>query len=239
MPPLRNERHERFAKAVAEGAPKRQAAIDAGFSAKSAATTASQILANPKVSARISELKAKAVAARLAPEISATGPDTEYPALSTIDRLLLEIDVIAHSDIRQLFRTTNEAIAFLPPDEWPDSIAKAVSSVKPKVYPLKPSEWLWTPADSEELAKLIESLIAPEAKQVLTRVREALDACTWNHVTITEVRLWPKTTAQKMAGDARGIFQNISELTNEELDALEVRLLNKAAERRRRCMKLS
>ena len=237
VPPLRNERHERFAKAVAEGAPKRQAAIDAGFSSKSAATTASQILANTKVSARISELKAEAVAARLAPATSRPQPGVEGPDLTRVDRLLLEIDALAHSDIRQLFKTTNEALTFLRPNEWPDLIAKAVSSVKIKEYPLKRGEMEWSPADSEELAQLAETVMAPEGKRILAKVREALDRCTWDKLTITEVRLWPKTAAQKMAGDARGVFQNISDLTDDELAALEIAMLNRAAERRRRLMK--
>lgn len=52
-----NERHERFCRAYVDHLKKKQAAIDAGFSAKTSDVIASQLLRDPLIKARIVELR--------------------------------------------------------------------------------------------------------------------------------------------------------------------------------------
>lgn len=62
MPILKNARHELFAQNLAKGKSQTQAYIAAGYSENGAAVSGSQLLTNPKVSDRVAELKAEAVA---------------------------------------------------------------------------------------------------------------------------------------------------------------------------------
>lgn len=57
MPALENARHERFAQELAKGKTQEQAYIDAGYSENGARVSASQLLTNPNVAARLAELK--------------------------------------------------------------------------------------------------------------------------------------------------------------------------------------
>lgn len=59
MPVLKNPKHERFAREYAKTANGKQSYIAAGYSAKGAEVSASQLLRHPKVSARIAEISAK------------------------------------------------------------------------------------------------------------------------------------------------------------------------------------
>ncbi len=54
---LKNSRHERFAIALANGVPQTRAYIQAGYSEKGASGSASQLQANPSISARVKEIK--------------------------------------------------------------------------------------------------------------------------------------------------------------------------------------
>ena len=54
--PLENSRHELFAQAKVKGLNNSQSAIKAGYSAKTAYSTANYLLKNPKILARIIEL---------------------------------------------------------------------------------------------------------------------------------------------------------------------------------------
>jgi phage terminase small subunit len=58
MAALENARHERFCQEVAKGQPAYKAYIAAGYSENGARPSASALLTNPNVSARIDELKA-------------------------------------------------------------------------------------------------------------------------------------------------------------------------------------
>ena len=65
MGPLSNSRHEQFAQLVARGASATKAYVAAGYEAKSdqvAATNASRLKSDDKVSARVAELRAKQIA---------------------------------------------------------------------------------------------------------------------------------------------------------------------------------
>lgn len=60
MPALENARHEAFARAIVEGKAAGAAYVSAGYSKNGADQSASALLRNPKVAARIAELKAEA-----------------------------------------------------------------------------------------------------------------------------------------------------------------------------------
>ena len=60
MPVLENARHERFAQGLAKGKTQEQAYIDAGYSENGARVSASQLLTNPNVAARVAELQERA-----------------------------------------------------------------------------------------------------------------------------------------------------------------------------------
>lgn len=89
-----------------------QAAIRAGYSAKSANVTGTQNLAKPSIAAVIAE-KSKAVAEK---------NDLEG------DRWVKEISRIAFSDVRGLF--DDETGCMLDPKDWSDDIAAAVQSIE-------------------------------------------------------------------------------------------------------------
>lgn len=60
MPALDNAQYERFAQALSIGANQTQAAISAGFSAKSAAYQGCRLAKNAAIAARVNELKTRA-----------------------------------------------------------------------------------------------------------------------------------------------------------------------------------
>lgn len=57
MPPLSNARHERFAQELVRGKTQEQAYIDAGYSESGAEVSASRLLRNAKIVARVAELQ--------------------------------------------------------------------------------------------------------------------------------------------------------------------------------------
>lgn len=88
-----------------------QAAIRAGYSARSARQTARDLLTVPYIRDGIAALDRE---------------DFKKNRRS-VDATLEEIDVISHSDIRLLF---NEDGSLKHPLEWPDDIARAVASIE-------------------------------------------------------------------------------------------------------------
>jgi phage terminase small subunit len=96
--PLDNQRHERFAQHVANGASATQAYIDAGYSEGGATAHASRLVTNDNVAARINYLKAQAakravitaewVLERLRIEAAGEGPDTSSGARTKATELL-------------------------------------------------------------------------------------------------------------------------------------------------------
>lgn len=81
MPVLSNPRHELFAEGLVSGKSATQAYIDAGYSEKGAEVSASQLLRNPKVAARIDELKA-----RIAKRVEITQADIVEKLLALASR---------------------------------------------------------------------------------------------------------------------------------------------------------
>lgn len=88
-----------------------QAAIRAGYSEKGARTQASEFLTNPNICVKIKQLNDE--------KLNAVKVDAQT--------ILSELLKIATSDIRKLF---NENGGLLPPSEWPNDVAQAVSSIQ-------------------------------------------------------------------------------------------------------------
>jgi len=95
---------------VSNGGNGTDAAIQAGFSARTAGVTASQLLKDPNVSAAI-----KARQAELA----------EKHKLTT-ESVIAELAKIVHADPRRMFDANGN---LLPPGEWPDDLAGAIAGV--------------------------------------------------------------------------------------------------------------
>lgn len=106
------ERRIAFANAyIANGRNGTQAAITAGYSAKTATVTGSQLLTDPNVRAIIDAMTA------------------EHSAASglTAENVLREIRRLSFSDTRKLYRPDG---SLKSPDEWDDDTAAAVGSVE-------------------------------------------------------------------------------------------------------------
>ena len=89
----------------------KRAAIRAGYAEDSAQMQSSRLISNDKVQQRIIELNNE--------KLNAVKVDAQT--------ILSELLKLATSDIRQLF---DEKGALLPPDQWPDNIARSVSSIQ-------------------------------------------------------------------------------------------------------------
>lgn len=87
-----------------------QAAIRAGYSPKTARQQGERLLSHADIDAAVSEAQA-ARAAR-------TGV--------TQDRVVQELARLGFSDLRGVFRDGR----LLPPEEWPDEVARAISAIK-------------------------------------------------------------------------------------------------------------
>lgn len=106
-----SDQQELFCKEYVKDLNATQAAIRAGYSAKSARMQASRLITNDVITARISVL----VDERMH-RVQVDG-----------DTILRELLHLATSDLRKLF---DEKGVLLPPDQWPDDSAIAVSSVE-------------------------------------------------------------------------------------------------------------
>lgn len=108
-------KQEAFAVAVAKGMTASAAYLQAydtsGMTQKTVRESASRLLRNHKVAALIQKLKVPAL----------------RKAELSVERTLLEIARVAHSDIRRLLDHDGTA---LMPDQWDDDIAAAVASVE-------------------------------------------------------------------------------------------------------------
>lgn len=104
-------RQERFVEEYIVDVNAKQAAIRAGYSAKTAEAQGSRLLSNVKVQ--------RAIAARMA----ARSKRTEV----TADRVLLEIARLGFSDLRRLFHQDGR---LKHPLEWDDDTAASVASVE-------------------------------------------------------------------------------------------------------------
>lgn len=111
------DRRARFVSAMIEnGGNATQAAIAAGFSAKTAYSAGGRLLKNVEIAAAVDKGRAAAVAkAAASAELSIAGT-------------LEELRGIVHSDVRRVFDQKTNAL--LPINQWPDEAARAVASIK-------------------------------------------------------------------------------------------------------------
>jgi phage terminase small subunit len=89
-----------------------QAAIRAGYSAKTARVIANETLAKPAVAAYLQQLLA----------------ERSQRTQVTADRVITEVARLGFSDVRKLFDPLSGQL--LAPSEWPDDVAAAVSSIE-------------------------------------------------------------------------------------------------------------
>lgn len=110
----RPERHEMFCLEYIKDSNASRAAIAAGYSEAAAKELGYRLLTKVHIKARIKVLL----------------EERNARTLLDGDQILLETKKLADSDIRRLFHQKTGTL--LPMDEWPDDVAKAVSSVKVK-----------------------------------------------------------------------------------------------------------
>ncbi len=110
----RPERYERFCQEYSTDSNGARSVIAAGYSEAGASVTACQLLAKPNIRARIKQLV----------------DERNARTLLNGDEILLGIKELAVSDIRRIFDSKTQC--WLPMDEWPDDIARCVSSIESK-----------------------------------------------------------------------------------------------------------
>ena len=113
--PLADPKHEAFALQIAQGRSKREAAIAAGFSEKSASTMGGRLSKKVEISRRIVELQSKVETATIA------------KVAITIDRVVAEYGKLAFLDIRQAFDSEGR---LLPIREIDDDTAAAIAGIE-------------------------------------------------------------------------------------------------------------
>ena len=109
MPALKNSRHEAFAQGLAKGMAASDAYVAAGY--KESRSAASRLSANVNIEARVAEI------------VNAGAERAEID----VARVLKELGRIGFSDLRKAF---DESGRLLSPEEWPDDMAAAISSVE-------------------------------------------------------------------------------------------------------------
>ena len=102
----------------------KQAAIRAGFSAKTAMEQASRLLSNVKVSERIQELQQK----------------RQKRTDITADKVIIELAKIAFFDIRKIFDDNGNLIS---PHDLEDEVACAIASIKTRIEKSGPDKEDW------------------------------------------------------------------------------------------------
>lgn len=268
--PLRDKRQEAFCQNVAQaGMSLRQCAILAGYPPGQASVTAWRLGRRPAILARIVELKAAApgsgtesqllstsgeqgtCSATLAPERAgahreAVGSDTvsgshaQKPRAASADEILREVDRLALSDISQAIDLSASFLRFLPINQWPIEIRRAVASIKVREYPVnmpdfEPSEIAALRAYADALEKApVDSLPAGLRKSrghVVRAIRKGANAAECRY-SIIEIKLWSKPQALAQAGNAHGLFRDLTKLSDAELSRLEDELISRAIERR-------
>lgn len=120
-------KQERFAQEYLVDLNATQAAIRAGYSAKTARQQGERLLSNADIQARVEGLQAKRA----------------RRAEVTADQVLAEVDALATSDIGDIVEFSSEhGIRFKPTDDIPEHARRAIASVKVKRYPHRddPSE---------------------------------------------------------------------------------------------------
>jgi phage terminase small subunit len=115
MPALADPKYEAFARYVAAGQSKREAAIAAGYAAKDASSRGSKLARRPEISQRIGELQ------QTAAELALEG------AQISRERVLREYGKLAFLDIRKAF---NKDGNLLPLHEIDDDTAAAIAGLE-------------------------------------------------------------------------------------------------------------
>ncbi len=115
MPVLSDPKHEAFARAVAAGATKREAAIAAGYAESDASSRGSKLAARPEIKDRIAELTGE-VQAAICEKLAITA-----------ERVLEEYGKLAFLDIRKAFDQDGK---LLPIHEMPADVAAAIAGLE-------------------------------------------------------------------------------------------------------------
>lgn len=198
-----------------------QAAIRAGYSARTAAEIGAENLTKPQIAAEIARLTA-AKAERA--EVQAT-------------QVLAEADGVALSDIGDLFDLVGDRLALLPMKDWPADARRAVASVKVRQYPEKLPPL--TESDFERLEAIasgkgfgfdVTRAIPAEDQAWLKSFVADLRGVYWQQFEILEVKLWDKPAALRLSMQHRGMLKDVVERHDKTLETL----LRERAERRRR-----
>lgn len=111
MPPLKNARHERFARLLFEGNPADTAYQEAGYKANDG--NAIRLKGNERVAARVRELEEEAAG----------------DAIVTKSRVLAEYARIAFSDVGEVARWTSYGVRLKDSDEVPLSTRAAIQEI--------------------------------------------------------------------------------------------------------------
>lgn len=113
MPKLANEKHERFCQEYLIDLNATQAAIRAGYSEKSARTTAARMLANDNIASRVQELFG----------------EREKRTGVTADRVVEELERLAFSDLRDAVEWGSSGVTLKESTELSRDAAAFVASV--------------------------------------------------------------------------------------------------------------
>jgi hypothetical protein len=175
-----------------------QAAIRAGYSARTANEQGAQNLAKLSIGdairLRIGQLSKRA-------EIDA-------------DQILGEIDTLALSDLGDVFDQTAEALRMRPIGEWPDHFRRSVSSLKVKRYPIEDPSL--STEDFEALERIatgkgytfdISRAIPPEDQARVLSIAKRLKALVLDQYEVLEIKLWDKNSALTNAAKRRGLLK--------------------------------
>lgn len=100
---------------ISNGGNASDAAIKAGYSEKTARVKGAQLLADVNIASELDKRRAQVIA------------KAEESTELTIAGVLRELHSIVHADLRGAFKDDG---SLLPPNEWPDHVARAISSVK-------------------------------------------------------------------------------------------------------------
>ena len=117
MPALADPQHEAFALHVAQGLSKRDAAVAAGYSEKSASTIGGRLAKKVEIAGRIDELQSKVEVA------------TVEKAAVTVDRVLAEYSKLAFFDISKALGPDGR---FLPMEEIDEETRALMAGLAPK-----------------------------------------------------------------------------------------------------------
>lgn len=111
MAELITEKRELFAQAVARGMSNKNAAIAAGYSARTASAAGSRLMKDPEVKARVEELKSVAATDAAAPALPANQPSVlpEMPPIAAVSTADGAEDSMVEAEVESLDKTAQAA----------------------------------------------------------------------------------------------------------------------------------